>query len=273
MGKRWMRCLLAVGLLGGLAGVGGPGASASAAPPVAGGHVATQLQTVSAAVQPGDSYALVCGFADFPRDAYVMVHDTFTPTTGAAFSGVSRFSGADGEVRVTGKVSKFHWEQYPTDEGRTPGIFGSPGVATSAGVISKSWAIWTTTGSCTFSVNGVDQAITNLDPARARIVSLAEFGDGASLQIDPVVAAGALLNHDQASSGHLTAILDVSSASGASALLDVVGPEGQRYQAVTFNPFVWVDAPATNGTWSYTVTGVQSTPHFPALWTMELPVS
>src|SRR5687768_193946 len=105
MGNRWIRTLLAVGLCA-AAGALGQGQAAVAAPED-GGQVALQLQSVSVPVQAGDSFALFCGFADFPRDAYVMVTDEFTPTGGEAFRGVTRLSGADGEVRATGKVSKF----------------------------------------------------------------------------------------------------------------------------------------------------------------------
>ena len=271
MGNRWIRTLVAAGLCAAAAtlGQGQP----AVAVPEDGGQAALQLQSVSVPVQAGDSFALFCGFADFPRDAYVMVTDEFAPTGGEAFRGVTRLSGADGEVRATGKVSKFEFEQYPTeDDGRTPGIFGSPGIASIDGVITKSWALWTAPGQCQFTVNGVQQPIVDHDPQGARILSLAEFGNGASAQIDPLVAGGLLLNHDQHHDGRLTSILDVSSANGSSALLEVVGPEGQRYEALTFNPFLWIDEAETSGEWSYTVSGVQSTPHFPALWIMELPV-
>jgi hypothetical protein len=267
MRKRWMSLAAAVGLAV-VAGSVGPARAIER-----GGKAATTLVTITTDLQQGDQYSMVCGFADFPRTAFLMVTDDFASSDGGAdFKGVARYSGDAGALRVTGKVSKFRFEHHPPeDHPPYPGVFGSFGVAPADGALTKSLAIWTVPGSCSFTVNGVERELTVLDSALARIIDLAEFDGGVSAAIDPVITAGALQHQDQTSNGHLTAILDVSSSTGSSALLRVAGPEGQRYESLSFDPFVWVDAPSTSGQWTYEVTGVQSSPQFPVLWTLEVP--
>lgn len=238
-----------------------------------GGRAAALFQTARVQLAQGDAYDLFCGFSDFPRSAFIMVTDDFDASEGEGFKGVARFSGSGEELRVTGQVSKFRFEQHPPeDEPPFPGVFGSSGIAPADGTLEKSWAVWNQAPQCKLTVNGVAQELTTVDAEKARIVELAEFDGVVSLQADPVLAAGVLKDQQRVSQGHLSAVLDVSSADGSSALLRVAGPEGQRYESLSFNPFVWVDEPNTSGSWTYEVTGVQSSPRFPVLWTMELPV-
>lgn len=241
-----------------------------------GGRASVSFQTVTFALTAGDSYAVTCGFADFPRTALLMVTDEFKATVPSeSFVGVARYSGDGQAPRITGQVSKFRFDQYPPDEHPLyPGVFGSSGTASVDGTMTKSWAVWTVApASCEVKVNSTSQTITTLDPARARVLELAEFDGVGSLQVDPVVAVGALKHQDEMSQGHLMAVFDASSATGSSAQLKVTGPGDYRYEAVSFNPYILVDARNAAGEWSYEMTGVQSSPQLPVLWTMETPTA
>jgi hypothetical protein len=241
-----------------------------------GGRVSASFQTVTFALKAGDDYAVTCGFADFPRTALLMVTDEFRAADPAqSFTGVARYSGDGQAPRITGQVSKFRFDQYPPeDHPPYPGVFGSFGTASVDGTMTKSWAVWTVAPqSCEVKVNSTTQPLTTLDPARARVLELAEFDGGGSVQVDPLVAVGALKHQDEMSEGHLMAVFDASSATGSSAQLKVTGPRDYRYEAVSFNPFILVDAPDAAGEWSYEMTGIQSSPQFPVLWTLETPAA
>lgn len=241
-----------------------------------GGRASATFQTVTLALSAGDSYAVTCGFADFPRTALLMVTDEFKAADPSeSFVGVARYSGDNRTTRVTGQVSKFRFDHHPSDEHPLyPGVFGSYGIAPVAGTLTKSWAVWTVAPqSCEVKINSTTQIITTLDPARARVLELAEFDGVGSVQIDPVLAVGALKHQDAMSQGHLMAIFDASSATGSSAQLKVTGPRDYRYEAVSFDPYILVNAPDAAGEWSYEMTGIQSSPQFPVLWTMETPAA